>query len=691
MIRQPRPLPLIIFSVLSALFMLWTFDSFEWSPFQYVFRVAAGAVIALAVELLVLALIVRKSVSTVTRSRWLLEYLSASATGSAALIAWFELAGLTQDRATFVIALVFVTRAINIWLLAYLTDQVSEYRENILSTRAELIPNLLATQQLNSLVETATKVRDQRDIELIRQEVWYPMLHLQHHVRELEDELAAAEVEMFIDQHLRPLAHQVHPITLSRGIIPALRSLDFVIDADDSIQTLDTESDLVDTSARIEVFRWLQAVEMDADVPTTVEITSAGAEVRFAVHDARCGDLDSLHRVAGLREAGARTILAPRAGVEQPVLPAPEPPISASNWLLRRTLLDDWQWSPASIHPRLILILALTAGAVPSIAFIASPRVTASSFIAPAAWIVIPVLIALALRALPAMPAPSSPPARPPQGSRYRQSIRFVATWLAFGILSGLLVATLEVTLVPDFHTDVVWQEVARGLTRITLLGGAVTLAAELAWNARRASTDVRQRLTIAHRHRDALLAKSQRKAEFIAQIVHRRIQGRMSAIALLFRAGESSRAITELEALTATTLPDLLGRMIEEEPVTPPMDSSFEPPLGLNLEVVAEQSFAWHASPFRDRIREIIEEAGINARRHGHARHMSVRVIDHTTTVEVICRDDGKGLRGSSTPGLGSRLFDTAVGDTGSWSLQRQGIHTVAHFTLAKQVPTPA
>jgi len=58
---------------------------------------------------------------------------------------------------------------------------------------------------------------------------------------------------------------------------------------------------------------------------------------------------------------------------------------------------------------------------------------------------------------------------------------------------------------------------------------------------------------------------------------------------------------------------------------------------------------------------------------------------------VEVICTDDGRGIRESSSPGLGSRLFDTAVGDTGSWTLQREGDRTVARFILSQQAATPA
>ncbi len=691
MIYRPRPLPLLIFSVLSAFFMLWIFDSFEWSPIQFVLRVATGAAIALMLELLIVTLITRREATTVTRARWLLEYLSASAGGSAALIIWFELVGLTQDRATFVFALVFVTRAVNIWLLAYLIDQVTEYRDRILTTRAEVLPNLVATQHLNTLIETATRIRDQREVDLITHEVWYPMVDLNHRVRDLDNGAAATEVELFIDRQLRPLAHQVHPVTLSRGIIPALRSVGFAIEADASVQTLDTRGDLIGDAARIEVFRWLQAVEMDADAPTTVEITKSGTEVLFAVHQGRCGGLDSLHRVAGLREAGVHAILAPEAGAEHAVLLPHEPGPGASTRLLRRALLDDWRWSSASIHPPLILVLALTAGAVPSIAFIASPRVTASAFIAPAAWIAIPVLIALALRVLPSVQAGpvGAAPARP--GSRYRETARFVCVWIAFGLISGLLVAALDVRFVPDTDSDIIWQEITRGLTRITLLGGAVTLAAEFAWNARRATADVRGRLEVAYQHRDELLAKSQRKSEFIAQVLHRTIQGRMSAIALLFRGSDPSRAIDELDALTAKTLPDLLGRMIEEKPVAPVADSGFDSPLGLEVAVVAEESFAWTASPLRDRIEEIIAEAGINARRHGHARRMSVQVIDQTDTVEVICTDDGRGIRESSSPGLGSRLFDTAVGDTGSWTLQREGDRTVARFILSQQAATPA
>ena len=683
MIFRPRALPFIIFAVVSTFFMLSVFDSFEWSPIQFVLRVSSGAGIALSIELLVLPLLTRFAPPIVARSRWLRDYAFTSAAGSAALIAWFELVGLTQDRATFVFGIVFLTRAINIWLLAYAIDQISEYRNKIFSTRADLLPGLMATQNLNTLVETATRIRDQREVDLITKEVWYPLLDLQRQVASRHDEEAALQVEEFIDQRLRPLAHQMHPVTLSRGIIPALRALGFAVEAEPGIKDLDTSGQLMEPAARIEVFRWLQSAhsntQRDFDATPVVELSADGDNIRFRVRGAHCPDIDSLHEVAGLRQVDPRTVLAPTPTGSQESAFRGHPPDDSLSRVVRRTLVDVWQWTKASTHPPLLLILALTAGAIPSIAFIASPRVTGYALISPAAWLVIPVLLALALRVLPS------------GGRGPVASLRFLTVWVGLGILSGLLVAALEIAVVPDASVALVWQETARGAVRITLLGGAVTLAAELAHNAQRAATEVGRQLTVALDHRDALLNRSRERSEFIAQLLHRTIQGRMSAIALLLRSGQRTRALEELDSLTSRTMPELLGGMNEEKAAAPSQKTGFELPLGLDVDIVADNGVLAQDSSLRDHIRNIVAEAAANARRHGRARHMTIEIIERDATVHVTCTDDGHGVRENIVPGLGSRTFDSAVGADGSWSLTRHGNHTIARFTLTKGVSLPA
>ena len=676
MIRRASPLPFVLFAVLSSLFMIWTLDSFEFGPVQFVGRIVLGAGIALAIELVILALIGRSSPLTISRSRWLRDYLVPSLGGSAALIVWFEAVGLTQDRATFIFALVFLTRAVNIWLLAFILDQIASYREQVLTTRAELLPALMTTREMNSLVQNATRIRDHHEVELVRNDVWSPLMQLTAAADRHSNEELATSIEEFIDDSLRPLAHNLHPVTLRRGIIPALQSLGFAVSADAALHSLDTTGKLVDAAALREVFRWLQDSSASGDRQVTIEIERRIDGVSFRIHGAQAGVLDALHQVAGLRSLDDTTVVVHESASTISTSKTPNLGAAPSSASFRRTLIDDWRWSVGSTHPPLVLILALTAGAIPSIAFIASPRVVATSFVAPVGWIVVPLLLTLALRMLPS------------GGNGRLATLRFCCVWLGLGLASGLLVSTLDLAFVPGTGTEIIWQETLRGLFRISILGGAVALTADLARNAQHLTAAVLRDLRITQQHRDSLLKQARIRSEFMAQLLHRTIQGRLAAIALLLHHGDRTRALQELDALTSQTLPHLLTKMTDEAQPATSMRSGFDVPLGVDVEITPEALHLAENSPLRDQIYEIVAEAAVNAHRHGKARSLRIELQDRDGSIELRMIDDGTGLDPALVPGLGSRLFDDAVGPNGTWALLREHDSTVAHFTLPKAAP---
>jgi len=74
------------------------------------------------------------------------------------------------------------------------------------------------------------------------------------------------------------------------------------------------------------------------------------------------------------------------------------------------------------------------------------------------------------------------------------------------------------------------------------------------------------------------------------------------------------------------------------------------------------------------------IEEAILNATRHGDCSFMKVEIIDTESTFQVICSDNGIGFRGTPR-GLGTRIF--ALSTQGNWKLVRDTTRGLTVLTL--------
>lgn len=678
MLFRARPLPLTVFAFGSACFMWVYFDRFTTPSAVFTLLVCAAAGFALVVEIFTIHYLGPRIRSRSERTRWLLEYGLASLAGSTVLIGWLEWVGLTQDRAPYVLITVYITRMINIWLIAYALDQVAGYRKIVAEIRAELLPDLYATQRINDLVASATAIRDENDRAMIRENVWRPLRDLQQSIVPLEDEDSAEAIDAFVGDRLRPLAHKIHPITLRRGMIPALQSLGFDIRASPRLQSLDAAGDLLDESVRAETFRWIQDCVQTPGSPVTVELEEAEHALTVEIHGAQCAELDALHRVTGLTRVSPTAIRVPTHNQDQEwdsgfrwTADDDQPPDS-----VRGQLRDNWAWSLGSVQPPIALVIAVTIGVAPSVAFIAQPTIGTYSILVPVAWLVIPLVLALLLRL------------QPGNDSQPITFARFVVTWIVFGVASGIAVASLEMLVLPETGPGVWIEEVARGLFRLTLLGGLVVLAAQLARNAQRSARRVTDALEDARGRRISLLVAARMRTEAIAQLLHRTIQGRMAAIALLLHHGDRTRALQELDALTSQTLPHLLTKMTDEAQPATSMRSGFDVPLGVDVEITPEALHLAENSPLRDQIYEIVAEAAVNAHRHGNARSLRIELQDRDGSIELRMIDDGTGLEPALVPGLGSRLFDDAVGPNGTWALLREHDSTVAHFTLPKAAP---
>ena len=680
MLFRARPLPLTVFAFGSACFMWVYFDRFTTPSAIFTLLVCAAAGFALVVEIFAIHFLGPRIRSRSERTRWLLEYGLASLAGSTVLIGWLEWVGLTQDRAPYVLITVYITRMINIWLIAYALDQVEGYRKIVAEIRAELLPDLYATQRINDLVASATAIRDENDRAMIRENVWRPLRDLQQSIVPLEDEDSAEAIDAFVGDRLRPLAHKIHPITLRRGMIPALQSLGFDIRASPRLQSLDAAGDLLDESVRAETFRWIQDCVQTPGSPVTVELEEAEHALTVEIHGAQCAELDALHRVTGLTRVSPTAIRVPTHNQDQEwdsgfrwTADDDQPPDS-----VRGQLSDNWAWSLGSVQPPIALVIAVTIGVAPSVAFIAQPTIGTYSILVPVAWLVIPLALALLLRL------------QPGNDSQPITFARFVVTWIVFGVASGIAVASLEMLVLPETGPGVWIEEMARGLFRLTLLGGLVVLAAQLARNAQRSARRVTDALEDARGRRISLLVAARMRTEAIAQLLHRTVQGRMAAIALMFRSGQRERAQDELRAIISDVLPGLIEQLPQDESARVPLIDAADLPSNLQLTVDLEPLMKFPPEGMSIRVRNIIGEAATNAVRHGAATtlHVAIREVDNHLV--VTCIDNGAGLQGAQHAGLGSRFFDEAVGSTGSWSLKRHGHTTVARFCVSRSNSIP-
>jgi two-component sensor histidine kinase len=167
-----------------------------------------------------------------------------------------------------------------------------------------------------------------------------------------------------------------------------------------------------------------------------------------------------------------------------------------------------------------------------------------------------------------------------------------------------------------------------------------------------------------------------------ISEVLHRRIQGRLAAIAVLFRMHDGARAAAELETITARTLPELMSTLIRGVNRSRRVEEIETPP-GLNVDIHGAHECDFVPMETETAVCTLIEEAATNAHRHGHATHLAVDIRRSGDRLLMSCTDDGDGPSLEMNPGLGSRLFDEAVKPTGSWCIQATGIGTTVTFTV--------
>lgn len=671
--RQLRAITFVVFALMSTLFMLVYLDRWHLSPLLFALGIIASSSLVLATEVLAVFALRRRRHERLTRRQWAWDYAIASLVGSVTLLATLGAIGLAQDRVPIVLVLIFATRMVNTWVIAYAVDEIASYRASAATARRDLIPRLQIVRAMNEQLEQAETASDSRDLETIRSTIWRPLERLRQRIDRYDDTQAASEVETFIDRVLRPLSHELHPITAQIGLVRAISGLGFRVETPAVISELDDSDELLDDDVRLEAFRWIsQATRLGSQQPGVL-IDWEQRALSIHLLGAQGKTLDPLQRAAGLTLDASDTLHVPLRGqlTEQLIKQATamEPKLVGARFLPRA-----WQWRGNGASPSLALVAALAFVAVPGGTYVANASVSTATAAAAATWLVVPLTLAWIFRKVSV------------RGQGVKPLAWFLCTWVGLGVLTGLASGATYLFFDASGGGSVVAQEVARGFVRLTLIGGLVALTAEFADNAQRALANIDTALQNALVQRADILTRARDRSQLIAEVLHRRVQGRMAAIAVLFRLNDHSRALSELDAITSETLPELMSQLIRSDTSPPARIDTVDVPPGLHVVIDCDEASRKLPEDLETIACTLIEESAANAHKHGHASLLHVRVRRDSDHLVIECADNGVGVAPDRQPGLGSRLFDDAVGPDGSWYLGPGRTGALIRFELPQK-----
>jgi signal transduction histidine kinase len=169
------------------------------------------------------------------------------------------------------------------------------------------------------------------------------------------------------------------------------------------------------------------------------------------------------------------------------------------------------------------------------------------------------------------------------------------------------------------------------------------------------------------------------------AQYVHAEVQSQLLACKLLLlKAAESDFALFP---------PDITAQIVErmekikqpyERPAAkvtskrlPELVQSWKGLAEIEYELIPEFSEFHSQSEITS---QLIEEAVVNAIRHGKASKISIKATTSSSTITVFVRDNGSMQTGKASSGLGTILLNTF---TESWSLEREEDLTILTFCI--------
>lgn len=247
--------------------------------------------------------------------------------------------------------------------------------------------------------------------------------------------------------------------------------------------------------------------------------------------------------------------------------------------------------------------------------------------------------------------------------SKYGQIIRYVAIY-GLSALSAMLAAQVinGASLVNDLSLLIaltVWF-LEFGLV-IALTKGGLAAQEDL---------DSTIRLVFGERNfsRVAADASKRLRARSIAQNLHSDVQNRLLGTAMHVEAGvlDSVAAKSEIAKLRDRILS--ISVTSERRPTIGAALQSLKDQWHGFLEIESQCEEQLKKRSISNELSQVLSETVLNARRHGLARRLSIRIVQTSeSTIELTAINDGLGPQGKDS-GLGHELFETLT--NGKWSL---------------------
>lgn len=675
--RRPNGAPFIVLALASLPFIIVFLDRWDLQQGTFALLVTFATFLTLTVELGAMAFLRTRTLPLDARARWFIQYGLSSATGSLTLITAFAITGLAQDRAPYVLGIVVIARVLNTYVLAFMIDKITAYRSEARRIRDELAPTLRSVEATNALLDEIETAEVGHEIDVITRRVELPLKQLAAGLAGQDNDTAAASIEGFIDQTLRPLSHRMHPTSVATGITSAAGALGIHLVLDDSAAALEASNTLLDQAVLWELHRWLtETSDRNPQLVGDLEIR-AHVHERWLQLDMAVGNpapLDARHAVAGIRAKGASSVQLPLRGqFVDPVVSGVDVPAADEVPEQGQRARTPRIWT-GDQGPGPYLVAALTLVAAPSITFISNADVTAAIALAALVSIALPVILSVALARIRVC------------GPGWWPPTWIIVSWLGVGAMSGFGAAASLDAFSSGIDPGQWFAELTRAIVRLSIPGIAISFFGEFAAQARNLAQRVQKETDDALESRRQILHREHERSRLIAEVLHRRVQSRLTAIALLLHLDRRAEAITELNHVVNALVPNLIKELSREIPETEISNQSGDQSIGFTVTHVdspeLELLFAHHG----DTTRTVIDECATNALRHGSATRMDVSAELQKGEIVLYCVDDGIGPQSMHRHrGLGSRIFDDEVG-ADFWSLRRDNNRTIAEFRFPWQ-----
>jgi hypothetical protein len=548
------------------------------------------------------------------------------------------------------------SRPINVLLLAMIIAQLKSGMTSIRNAESVVRASLRDAQQVNIILDQAERNIREKSLDILRREVEEPMRALVRDGGSYTDQELAAWLDAYISQRLRPLSHHLHPVSIRVGLIAALQTLgpDVEVDCPAFLARLDADSTLLDESVRLQVFRWVQG-NVQQGQPLSVTVSREDDVLVVALSAmALMTSPDAVQLVAGLRERSPGVVQVP-LGSHVP-LPIQLPFVENIDELQEPRLIRLPEILTVPLSNRIGMVALLALGAAPLQFVIFRWAVTWSTLAAVLSFAGGAIAITALLSLLPR-----------PQNT-VAGALRVIGEWTAVAIAAVLMFKFVSsvVGLGADFSAAISF-DLFRGLFRFTLPGLCLVIAHGFLVQARLALNRMQMALDDEKLQRSRILDQAQAVDLEVAEVLHRTVQGRLSAALILINIGRRDEAWAHIAQMAESEIPTLLNRIESVSERRSPLIDEI-PGLAVSvdgpLDDIGNQLFF--------DLRRIANEIALNARRHGEATNLDVRVaLDHGWCT-LTCVDNGYGQTDASIPGLGSRLLDDVTARyRGSWIIQ--------------------